>query len=158
MNFSFIDESVSGTAGPLSLKEVNWLRNAKGIQAILSVKEGPLSSGWVEGVQYLNVIVKNHAIPTIEQLITCVDFLISQVSSGHKTSVHCAAGKGRTGTVLAAYLCKRYDLNPDAAIGKIRSMRPGSIEKKQEAAIYAYFEERRKSKKVAGSGSLHDRT
>lgn len=144
MNFSFIDDYVSGSAGPLTRREVDWLRNEKGIQAILSVKEGPLEKGWIEGLEYLNVPVKNHEAPTLEQLNGCVDYLMKQVSLQHKTDVHCMAGLGRTGTVLAAYLCKRYSTNPKDAIAKIRAMRPRSIEKKQEAVIYTYCEELKK--------------
>jgi intein/homing endonuclease len=52
---------------------------------------------------------------------------------------NCAAGKGRTGTVLAAYLCRKYGLNPKNAIARVRSKRRGSIEKKQEEAVFSYY-------------------
>jgi atypical dual specificity phosphatase len=138
MNFSFIDESVAGSAGPLTKTEVNWLKEKKGIQAILSVREGPLAKIWVEGLEYLNVPVKNHAVPTLAELNTCVDYIMKQVSAGKKCDVHCAAGRGRTGTVLACYFCRRYGLSAFDAIAKIRQMRPGSIEKQQEKAVFAY--------------------
>ncbi len=140
MNFSFIDDDVAGSAGPLTKREVDWMRNEKGIGAILSVREGPLEKGWVEGIQYLNVPVKNHGIPTLEQLRGCVDYMMNQVSNRHKTDVHCLAGKGRTGTVLAAYICRRYGVEPGEAIQRVRAARPGSIERKQEAIIYSYFQ------------------
>lgn len=140
MNFSFIDEFVSGSAGPFRKKEVDWMIEKKGIGAILSVKEGPLVSGWVENLRYLNVPVKNHYPPTIDQLKQCVDFILHETSSGKKTSVHCAAGKGRTGTVLAAYLCAKYGKSADEAIREIRAKRKGSIERKQEAIIHEYCE------------------
>ncbi|MHB1909324.1 MAG: phosphatase domain-containing protein [Nitrososphaerales archaeon] len=146
MNFSFIDEFVSGSAGPLRKKEVDWMREKKGIGAILSVKEVPLASGWVENLRYLNVPVKNHFPPTIDQLKQCVDFILRETSSGKKTSVHCAAGKGRTGTVLAAYLCAKYGKSADDAILEIRAKRKGSIEKKQEAVIQEYCKGSRDSK------------
>jgi atypical dual specificity phosphatase len=53
--------------------------------------------------------------------------------------VHCAAGRGRTGTILAAYLIKKENLTANQAIKKIRSMRPGSIQSdRQEMALYVY--------------------
>jgi atypical dual specificity phosphatase len=138
MNVSFIDERVAGSAGPLTKREVDWLKERKGVQAILSVREGPLVKLWVEGLEYLNVPVKNHAIPTQSELNTCVEFLMKQVAAGKKTDVHCAAGKGRTGTVLACYLIRKYGLSSEEAIQKIRNLRPGSIERKQEISVHDF--------------------
>jgi atypical dual specificity phosphatase len=53
-------------------------------------------------------------------------------------AVQCLAGKGRTGTVLAAYFV-RQGLTADEAIRKVRDLRPGSVEvAEQEEAIRAY--------------------
>jgi hypothetical protein len=89
MNFSFIDDEVAGSAGPLRKREVDWLKEKKKIGAILSVREVPLLAGWVEGLDYLNVPVRNHSPPTLEQLNKCVNFIISETSSGKNTDVHC---------------------------------------------------------------------
>jgi atypical dual specificity phosphatase len=146
MNFSFIDEMVAGSAGPLRKKEVDWLREKKGIGAILSVREGPLQAGWVEGLRYLNVPVRNHFPPTLDQLKNCVNFIMIETESGKKTTVHCAAGMGRTGTVLAAYLCYKYGLNSQEAITQVRAKRHGSIEKNQEPVISEYYNDLRTKK------------
>jgi atypical dual specificity phosphatase len=54
--------------------------------------------------------------------------------------VHCAAGKGRTGTVLAAYFIKNDGLTPMEAVKKLRGMRPGSIQsERQEMAINTFY-------------------
>ena len=53
-------------------------------------------------------------------------------------TVHCTAGKGRTGTVLAAYFVAR-GLDPEAAMAKVRGLRDGSIETDdQEEAVRAF--------------------
>ena len=140
MNFSFIDDNVAGSAGPLRKKEVDWLRNKKGIGAILSVREAPLTSGWVEGLRYLNVPVRNHLAPTLEQMNECVNFIMNETAAGKKTTVHCAAGLGRTGTVLAGYLCLKHGMTADEAIKQIRTKRHGSVERGQEKIIHEYFE------------------
>jgi atypical dual specificity phosphatase len=50
-------------------------------------------------------------------------------------AVHCTAGKGRTGTVLAAYLVTT-GLSAHAAIDRVRHLRPGSVETPdQEEAV-----------------------
>ena len=136
MNFSFIDDSIAGSARLMSPRDVRWLREAKKIDAILSVTEKPLPQSWTSGFDYKCVPVKNHVAPTMDQLRECVDFLLSETSQKKKTVVHCAAGKGRTGTVLASYLCAKYGDDPSVAIGKIRKARPGSIERNaQEKAV-----------------------
>ncbi|MCL4518813.1 MAG: dual specificity protein phosphatase family protein, partial [Thaumarchaeota archaeon] len=122
-NFSFVDESASGSALPVSKREVIWIKR-NGISAILSLTETPLNSDWVVGFEYMNIPMKDHAIPTLDQLTRAVRFLLLQTQKNNRVLVHCLAGKGRTGTVLAAYLCQRYDLSPDESIARLRSNRP----------------------------------
>lgn len=145
MNFSFIGEEVAGSASPMQKKEVDWMKKRKGIGAILSIREDPLPTGWTSGLQYLNVPVGNHQSPTHEELIRCVNFISEQEKNGRKTVVHCAAGKGRTGVVLSAYLCFAKGFTAEDAIKKVRAIRPGSIEKKQEATIREYEKYLRKT-------------
>ena len=145
MNFSFIDEKVAGSASPMQKKEVDWMKNWEGMGAILSVREDPLPASWIGDVQYLDVPVRNHESPTLEELGRCVSFISEQEKNKRKTVVHCAAGKGRTGAVLAAYLCYSKGLIADDAIKEIRAKRPGSIERKQEEVIREYSEHLRKA-------------
>jgi atypical dual specificity phosphatase len=61
-----------------------------------------------------------------------------------------AAGKGRTGTVLAAYVCASQGISPGEAVKVVRAKRSGSIEKNsgQEESVseYAKFLQDRKQK------------
>ena len=53
--------------------------------------------------------------------------------------IHCAHGKGRTGTVLACYLIKHHNMTAAEAVSKIRMLRPGSIEtSEQEQTVFLY--------------------
>lgn len=138
MNVSSVDDHVIGSARPMSEKELGWLVRAKGVKAVLSVTEAPLPQEWISLLSaYKHVQVKNHTPPTIPQLREAVDFVEKNVQQGNTTAVHCAAGKGRTGTVLAAYFCATKHIPAEEAIEKLRAKRNGSVEKNsgQEEAV-----------------------
>jgi protein-tyrosine phosphatase len=63
---------------------------------------------------------------------------LTQVLQGGNILIHCAHGKGRTGT-LAATLFKAWGWSSDAAMARVRQYRPGAIEThKQEAYVEAF--------------------
>ena len=153
MNFSFVDNYICGSARIMSKKDIDWLKKKK-VKSILALTEASAPSPWFEGsgILYKHVPVKNHFAPTLAQLEECVDFIERNVQQGNKIMVHCAAGKGRTGTVIAAYFCKRDNISADIAIEKIRAKRSGSVERNprscQEDAVIEFRKSLYKQKKA----------
>ena len=153
MNFSFVDNYICGSARIMSRGDIDWLKK-KGVKSILALTETSAPSSWFEGsgIEYKHVPVKNHFAPTPAQLEECVDFIERNVQQGNKTLVHCAAGKGRTGTVIAAYVCKRDNISAEIAIEQIRAKRSGSVERNsksgQEDAVIEFRKSLYKQKKA----------
>ena len=70
----------------------------------------------------------DHAPPTPEALEEATGFISAQLKDGRSVLVHCLAGIGRTGSVLAAYMIEYEGKTADDAIARLRVIRPGSVE------------------------------
>jgi atypical dual specificity phosphatase len=138
--FSWVDQPrLAALARPQSADDLRWLRR-HGIDVLVSLTESPLPRQWVNdsGLMAVSVPVADMDAPTERQLDLVLGTIRKANASGMGVAVHCAAGLGRTGTVLAAYFVAR-GLSPEEAIAKVRDLRPGSIETaEQERAIERY--------------------
>lgn len=61
------------------------------------------------------------------------DCLLEKLDAGEKILIHCQAGRGRSGTIVAALLIARGVPATDA-IGLVREARPGAIETREQEA------------------------
>lgn len=89
--------------------DVEQLKREK-IGAILDVTAEFDALEWTlvdENIEYLNIPVLDHNVPTVAQLNQAVNWLHTQVRKGNNVVVHCALGRGRSVLVLAAYLVCR---------------------------------------------------
>ena len=59
--------------------------------------------------------------------------LRAALCAGQRVHVHCAAGLGRTGMLVARLLVEEGGLSPDVAIATVRAARPGTIETEGQA-------------------------
>lgn len=135
-NFSMVDEHVAGSGLPSRKTHIKFLKE-RGITAIVSLTENPLPERLLAGedIAYIHYPLKDHQPPSPEDVVRIVEALENLVKSDKKVLVHCQAGYGRTGTVLAAYFMKKERLSWRDALAKIRGTRPGSVEKGQERTL-----------------------
>jgi len=112
----------------------------QGIKSIVTVREEPLDDEWVKDVNYLHILSNDMGVPEFTDLVSAVDFIHRRITNNEPVMVHCLAGLGRTGTVLASYLVKYQKMSADEAIQKVREERPGSIQSNPQEEIIFRFE------------------
>jgi len=126
-----------GRAQPLAA-DLAFLEE-RGIGLLVSLTETPPNPESVaaHGIELLHLPVRDFTAPSLAQLRTFLRKAQQVIDRGRAVCVHCGAGKGRTGSFLAAYLIGQ-GMPAARAIAAVRERRPGSVEtSEQEQALVA---------------------
>ncbi|KAG1703551.1 hypothetical protein DVH05_007495 [Phytophthora capsici] len=148
---------------PRNREDIRCLCYSLHIRHVVTLtEEEPLPSAWFDGLPNITntfLPVANYKAPSIPQIDMFMRLCCSSSPLRTPVLVHCGGGKGRAGVMVACYLVafgfrSPPDLQNDdksteewslpvmsaaEAIQALRSMRPGSIEtKEQEDAVHDY--------------------
>ncbi|MFO0877310.1 MAG: dual specificity protein phosphatase family protein [Gemmataceae bacterium] len=143
--FSWIEKSqLAALARPDSMEDLVWLRE-QGVQLLVSLTEDPPRRDWVNesGLLVFHEPLEDMEPPTQEQLDRCISAIRKATDLNMAVAVHCGAGLGRTGVVLAAFLVTK-GMSATNAIARIRKLRPHSIETDEQAESVEWFARRQR--------------
>ena len=138
--FSWIDKPLlAAMAVPQDSDEFKWLRE-QGIQLLISLTVDPPRRDLVNeaGLLVVHVPVIDMHAPSQEQIELCLSSIAKAHGQKMGVGIHCGAGLGRTGVILACYFVNK-GLDAQSAIARVRRLRPGSIETEEQVeAIESY--------------------
>ncbi len=146
-NFSFLESpllagcALPGSGGQL-MEDLEQARE-EGITTLVSLTELPLTRAVVEeaGLRYHHLPIDDFGAPTAEQIDRFLEIVDEERRRSGAVLVHCFAGIGRTGTMLAAWLISEGH-GLDDAIAEVRRQRPGSVESPDQIDALAEFARR----------------
>ncbi len=135
-NFSWIEkDQLAGMARPRR-EDGAWLRE-QGITVVISLTERAAD---LDEIEVCSIPVRDMTAPSLDQMHAAVEYIAKAIQDGGAVAVHCAAGMGRTGTILAAYLIAKGATARDA-VRMIRQQRPGSIETRDQMDALTQYAE-----------------
>jgi len=136
--FSFVEPQLAGM--PLPYGDDFAFLASESVDLLVGLRLSAVDPADLEphGIDYLHLPIEDFHPPTLEQQHAFVEAVGARIDAGDTVGVHCTAGLGRTGTLIATWFVHR-GMSPREAIDHVRKLRPGSIETdEQEQSVVHY--------------------
>jgi atypical dual specificity phosphatase len=111
-----------------------------GVTHLITLTEGPFDLAKLRsfGIRGRHFPIRDMGVPALGSTARLCREIQTTVEDGGVVAVHCHAGLGRTGTILAA-MKVWLGAEPDEAVDAVRQVNPGYIQSRQQLAFVRQF-------------------
>jgi len=103
----------------------------------------------IDGIYFFNFGWRDMTATSTDVVLKILKQMSFSLTNGNKVAVHCHAGRGRTGLIIAAWLIFHEHMSAKDAIKLLRQRRKDSISKKsQEKLLYQFEKEIKESRQI----------
>jgi protein-tyrosine phosphatase len=139
-----IEGQLAGSALPGLLDEVDddlaFIRRA-GIEIVVSLTESPPDLPFADhGLQAMHFPIDDMGFPTPRATVALCRTVEAALSLDRPVLMHCRAGLGRTGMMLAAFLISR-GTEAEEAVRRVRRVCPRYIQTESQQSFLRHFAE-----------------
>ena len=117
--------------------ELRWLRSV-GIRHVISLTEEPLAEDSLAGLDFHHFPIVDMGIPTPREARRLCAYILRAIDRDEPVLVHCKAGLGRTGTVLACCLVSLGSTAEDAVL-RLRSICSYYIQNQPQESLVRHY-------------------
>lgn len=142
-----VEDEIAGMSRPDFRNDEIWQWLAdQGVGLVVTLTEHSPDADFLakHGLVLQHLPIRDFAPPSNSTLEKFLEMSRFYRHEGKGVVVHCGAGRGRTGTMIACYLVDN-GMAPDEAIHALRAIRPGSIETEEQEQAVHDFAARQKS-------------
>jgi atypical dual specificity phosphatase len=143
MPFIHLDRRMAGGGALTAFEDELTVLHAAGVRAVVCLLNIPGDAAVYEsaGFSFLCLPVPDGGAPTFDQADEFVRFVREQRAAQRPVAVHCEAGLGRTGTLVATYLVAEGD-SASAAITRVRAGEKVAVETPQQIRFLEQYAKR----------------
>ena len=121
--------------------DLNALRRM-GITRLITLTERDLPQDVLQrhGLTNLHLPIRDHEAPSLGQIQMLLKRMETLIAQGEVLAVHCLAGRGRTGTVLAAWWI-REGLTAQESLRRVRLLDPHYVQSTEQEVFLQRYED-----------------